>query len=305
MSALKLTTVVFAVLSFFTACKNNGPKRSETAESYLKSAYEARNLNTTFKEYWFSGEAEITSYQLKQPRYGEMRDGEAVLVFVKEDFLPNEQVKADGQTDKNIPVLKLNNTINFITGIYPYSIMSSVFYPLEQKSHAIKVSNSVQEWCGQQYLQLNNRGNFEITLHSYFEGEADQNFALKKDILEDELWAQLRVDPDSLPIGKQMVIPSLEFTRLKHAKLKAYEAQLSKTDSSYTIAYTNLQRKLVINYENQFPYSITGWLESYKSGSGPDAQLLTAEATRLKTLKTPYWKQNSKKFEFLRDSLRL
>ncbi len=296
---------VFAVLSIFTACKNNGYNRSETAEAYSKSAYETRNLDADFKDYWFSGKAEITSYQLKQPRYGEMRDGKAVLVFVKEDFLPNEQVKANDQTDKNVPVLKLNKTINFVTGIYPYSIMSSVFYPLEQKSHAIKVSNSVQEWCGQQYMQLNNRGNFQITLHSYFEGEADKNFALHKEILEDELWTQLRVNPDSLPTGKQLVIPSLEFTRLKHAELKAYEAQLSKTDSSYTVAYTKLDRKLVINYEREFPYVITGWEESYRSGSGLNAPMLTAKATRLKTLKTQYWKQNAKKFEYLRDSLDL
>jgi len=296
---------VFAVLSIFNACKNNSHTRSETAEAYSKSAYEGRNLDDNFKKYWFSGEAEITSYQLKQPRYGEMRDGKAVLVFVKEDFLSNDQVKADGQTDKNVAVLKLNSTINFVTGIYPYSIMSSVFYPLEQKSHAIKVSNSIQEWCGQQYMQLNNRGNFEINLHSYFEGEADKNFALQKEILEDELWAQLRVEPDSLPVGKQMVIPSLEFTRLKHVELKAYKAQLSKTDSSYTIAYSQLNRKLTINYENRFPYAITGWEESYRSGSEPNAKMLTSKATRLKTLKTPYWKQNAKKFEYLRDSLDL
>jgi hypothetical protein len=305
MSAMKLISGIFILLSVCIACKNDGPIRSETAEAYSKSAYGARNLNAAFKKYWFSGEAEITSYQLKQPRYGEMRDGKAVLVFVKEDFLPNEQVKANGQTDKNVAVLKLNKTTNFITGIYPYSIMSSIFYPLEQKSHAIKVSNSVQEWCGQQYMQLNNRGNFEINLHSYFEGEADKNFALQKEILEDELWAQLRVDPDSLPTGNHLVIPSLEFTRLKHAELKAYNAQLSKTDSTYTIAYTNLDRKLVIKYESEFPYVITGWQESYLSGSGPDAQMLTAEAIRLKTLKTQYWKQNAKKFKYLRDSLDL
>lgn len=305
MSAIKLIPGIFIILSVCIACKNNGQIRSETAEAYSKSAYETRTLDADFKDYWFSGNAEITSYQLKQPHYGEMRDGKAVLVFVKEDFLPNEQVKADGKTTKNVPILKLNKTINFITGIYPYSIMSSVFYPLEQKSHAIKVSNSVQEWCGQQYVQLNNRGNFEVSLHSYFEGEADKNYALQKNILEDELWAQLRVDPDSLPTGKQLVIPSLEFTRLKHAELKPYEAQLSKTDSSYTVAYTQLDRKLVINYEREFPYSITGWEESYRSGSGSKAPMVIAKATRLKTLKTQYWKQNAKKFEYLRDSLDL
>ncbi|MDP1340568.1 hypothetical protein, partial [Klebsiella variicola] len=86
-------------------------------------------------------------------------------------------VKADQPSETNIPVLKLNKTKNFITGIYPYSIMSSVFFPLEEISHALKISTSVQEWCGHTYTQLNNRNKFEIKSHSYFEGEADQCFS--------------------------------------------------------------------------------------------------------------------------------
>ena len=31
----------------------------------------------------------ISSYKLEQARYGEIRNGKAVLVYVTEDFLPN------------------------------------------------------------------------------------------------------------------------------------------------------------------------------------------------------------------------
>ena len=66
------------------------------------------DLSDEFKSYWYSGEAEITSYDLEQARYGEIRNGEAVLIFVTEDFLPEEQVKANSADENNISVLKLN-----------------------------------------------------------------------------------------------------------------------------------------------------------------------------------------------------
>ena len=48
-----------------------------------------------FKNYWYQGKAEVASYKLEQARYGEMRDGHAVLVFVTEDFSKSKQVKLD------------------------------------------------------------------------------------------------------------------------------------------------------------------------------------------------------------------
>lgn len=56
--------------------------------------------------------------------------------------------------------------------------------------------------------------------HSYFESEADQSFQLEKNILENELWNKIRIDPKSLPVGKVKVVPSLEYVRLSHKELK-------------------------------------------------------------------------------------
>lgn len=262
-------------------------------------------LSQEFKDYWYAGEAEISSYKLEQARYGEIREGNAVLIYVTEDFLPEVQVKADNRNSKNIPVLKLNATKNFNTGIYPYSIMQSTFYPVGNNQHAIKISSSMQEWCGHVYAQLNNREQFDIMSHSYFEGEADQHFKLEKAVLENELWTQLRINPQSLPTGNMEVIPSFEFTRLKHAEIKAYKVTAILSDGSYALTYPDLNRTLSINFNPNFPYDITGWEETFKSGFGPNAKTLTTKATKLKTIKSPYWQKNHNKDEVLRDTLLL
>ncbi len=44
----------------------------------------------TFKQTWYAGKAELSTYNLQQARYGEIRNGEAVLIFVTEDFSTNK-----------------------------------------------------------------------------------------------------------------------------------------------------------------------------------------------------------------------
>lgn len=262
-------------------------------------------LSSDFKEYWFAGEAEITSYNLDQSRYGEQRSGTAVLIFVTEDFLPEAQVKADEKNDSNIPVLKLNAVKNFNTGIYPYSIMQSTFYPLAGNSHALKVSVSVQEWCGHVYTQLNNRENFEITSNSYFEGEADQDLNLDKTWLENEIWTQLRINPDNLPTGEVHMIPSLEFFRLNHIEIKAYQvtAEFYQDDSLgvYKISYPELKRNLKIYYETSFPFNIEKWEETTEK----NGESFSSTATKMESIKSDYWDKKSNKDLPLREKLNL
>ncbi len=274
-----------------------------------KDSTEIRELSTEFQDYWFAGQAEITTYELKQARYGEMRNGHATLIYVTEDFLPKEQVKANQQNDSNIPVLKLNSTKKFLTGIYPYSIMQSCFDPLYQQDYAIKISASIQEWCGQVYMQLNNHKDFEITLHSYFQGEADERMNLTPSKLENEVWTQLRIEPDSLPTGNFEMIPSFEYLRLSHQPVKAYpafgEIYTEKDWNVYRLNYEDLNRTLKIYYSKVFPFTIEKWEETYPSGSGKSSELLTTSAVKLARLKTDYWNKNSNKNLSLRDSLKL
>ncbi|MGC6431453.1 MAG: septum formation inhibitor Maf [Jejuia sp.] len=293
----------FSLVQFNCVHKEAKKELADNWETHFveKEKMEAPKISQEFKTYWYAGEAEISSYKLEQARYGEIREGKAVLIYVTEDFLPDVQVKADYQNETNIPVLKLNATKNFNTGIYPYSIMQSTFYPVANNKHAIKVSSSMQEWCGHVYAQLNNKAQFNIMSHSYFQGEADENFKLDKAILENELWNQLRIDPKSLPTDSISIIPSFEFTRMKHIDIKAYEAEATLTENSYTIDYKNLERTLTINFNPEFPFDIESWEETFKSGG----KTLTTKATKLKTIKSPYWQKNSNKFQVLRDTLQL
>ena len=247
-------------------------------------------LSQTFKNHWFDGFAEISSYELTQSRYGQQRIGKAVLIFVTEDFLAKEQVKANQKSKTTIPVLKSNRTKNFLTGIYPYSIMSSSFSSLRKKHPLIKTVASIQEWCGQSYLQLNAREK-ENTLisHSYFEGEADQNLTLPKTISEDELWNLIRFNPKNLPVGEFYLLPSLEIIRLNHIEPKAVKATASLQAGNYTLYIPSLQRSLSIQFDPNFPYTIEGWEEKYDH----KGEQYTSTAKRIHTERRQYWQENN------------
>ena len=315
MNNLKLNSrhyIIFGMVLLLASCKEKSLEKSDTlAIGTMEKETQApkKQLTQEFKDYWYKGTAEITSYSLQQARYGEIREGNAVMIFVTEPFLPGLQVKADTNDSNNIPVLKLNATKNYITGIYPYSIMTSSFYPVHDNQHALKLSFSSQEWCGHVYAQLNNRDNFEIMSHSYFGSEADQDYHLGKANLENEIWNKIRINPANLPIGELTMIPSLEFVRLTHKELKAYNAitNLTESDSinTYEISYPDLERTLKINFRSEFPYTIESWTDTYKDGFGEKAKVLTSTATIINRITTPYWQQNSNKNLSLRDSLGL
>ena len=304
--------IIFGIVLLLASCKEKSVEKSDSlAIGTMEKENEVpkKQLSQEFKDYWYNGTAEITSYSLQQARYGEIREGNAVMIFVTEPFLPGPQVKADTNDSTNIPVLKLNATKNYITGIYPYSIMTSSFYPVYDNQHALKLSFSSQEWCGHVYAQLNNRNDFEIMSHSYFGSEADQDYHLGKANLENEIWNKIRINPANLPIGESPMIPSLEFVRLTHKELKEYNAITTLTESdsinTYEISYPDLERTLKINFRSEFPYTIESWTDAYKDGFGDKAKVLTSTATIINRITTPYWQQNSNKDLSLRDSLGL
>ena len=73
-----------------------------------------------FASRWYQGKAEINVFELKQIRYGEEREGKAVMIFVTEDFSKRKQVKLDDPTGAGegvVKVMKLNMTRDFVTGV--------------------------------------------------------------------------------------------------------------------------------------------------------------------------------------------
>jgi hypothetical protein len=197
-------------------------------------------------------------------------------------------------------VLKHIGVKKYLTGIYPYSVMTSTFSPVHTENNALKITHSMQEWCGHVYMQLNNRKSFDIQTHSYFEGEADQKLTLPKSWMESDLWNRIRINPEELPTGDFTILPSFEFFRMGHQKIAAHRASgnLVKGDSiaTYTLSYTDMKRELKIYFSSDFPYTIERWEETHPNG-------LKTTAEKLKRMKSPYWRKNSNKFEYLRDSL--
>lgn len=253
-----------------------------------------------WRGYWFAGDAELTSYQLSQARYGEMHEGTAMLMFVSEDFSPKELTKSDGEGPK-VPVLKCNFEKKFVTGIYPYSMLLTVASPIDYHQHpnALKVATSSQEWCGHTYTQFNLTGKqFEVTEHSYFPGEGDQSLKLQAGWTEDAIWTRLRIDPQSLPQGEVEMVPGTFYMRLRHQEIKARTAIATLRDegqgqSSYEVKYKDGSRSLKILFQTAFPYTIEGWEENYEEGFGPGAKPFKTTAKRIATKKLDYWNRHN------------
>lgn len=258
----------------------------------------------SFADYWYAGEAEISSYTLKQDRYGEMHEGNAVLVFVTEPFSKSSNTKADRPSAKDISVLKLNYTKKFNTGIYPYSMMTSTFFPVDNGKHSLKISSSSQEWCGHTFMGLQNKKQFIVDIDSYFEGESAENVKLQKETLEDDLMSMIRINPEDISTGNQKMIPSFFYLRMKHIPLRAYDAQLTLSNSAeeaktLKLTYPELGRELSVTFEKEFPHKILSWTEMDKSTG------LTTSANVLQTIKSDYWNRHSNKDLHLRTELGL
>ena len=273
--------------------------------------------NKEFNSYWYTGKAEINVYSLEQARYGEIHKGKAVRIFVTEDFLVDKQVKKESMTaEKHTSVMKMNVLKKFPTGIYDYSMMTSVFTPIDISRYrkTFKTTMSSQEWCGQTYSQLNLiEGDYNFTGHSYFEREGEQDYSMEYAFLEDEIWNRIRLNPLGLPQGKIKMIPSSMHARLKHYDLKPETANAGltlKVDDDeqeyfvYTLKYDS-GRELMIQAHSTFPYRITYWEDSYVSGFGPNSKRLTTKAKLEKSVKEAYWGQNQNRFESMRKDLGL
>ncbi|MFZ4542830.1 MAG: hypothetical protein ACOYOA_02185 [Saprospiraceae bacterium] len=296
------TLLIFIVtLSVFSSCENAKSNVNNKPQSSVDPAFNA---------YWYNGKAELNHFLLQQVRYGEIRNGVADLIFVTEPFSRKKQVKLDDASQAGndvLNVLKLNFSKKFDTGIYPYSILTSVFTPVDLNKDpvSVKISTSVQEWCGHVFTQLNlSKNNYLAGSFSYFENEGDKNESIEGALTEDGLWTTLRINPAALPLGNVLLIPSTSYLRLKHKPLKAMEAITSIGDGSfeektlkcYTVDYG--ERKLKIYYEGSFPFAIAGWEESYDEGG----KMMTTRAIKNNTILLDYWAHNHNADDDLRKS---
>lgn len=300
---LQVTSILGFILTIAIGCNNN---------ISLDNSAPRLAPDSAFSSYWYDGLAEISSYNLSQSRYGEAREGKAVLIFVTEPFSKSKQVKLDDPSAAGMDemtVLKLNFTKNFITGIYPYSMMLSAFTPVETRDyvHSPKITMSSQEWCGQAFSQLNlQEDGFKVSSYSYFEREGDTEVMLPKVLLEDEIWNKIRLNYMDLPIGEAVVLPGFFHTRLVHEMQKAESIvaslEASGEEATYSITYPHNGRKLSIRFGTSHPYHILGWEEVVTDGQGNEH---TTTATLDQRLKIDYWRRNHNADLHWRDSLAL
>jgi hypothetical protein len=285
---MKMNRLMFLLLVFLmAACASAGTEEEKGIGIVPK-----------FESYWYDGKAELARYDLRQARYGEIHEGEAVMIFVTEDFDIQKQVKSDNPTKaQTAKALKLNFTKKFNTGIYPYSLMTSVFSPVyAPESGAWKVTTSGQEWCGHVFTQINQKdGMYDINTYSYFESEGDKSQSIEKVFLEDEIWNLIRLNPELLPVGEVEVLPSSMILRLTHQQFTPQKAmaKLEKRDEWMTYSLEYDSRKLIIEFEKDFPFKILAWEEEYKSGWGKSARILRTTATLQKDIRLDYWSKNS------------
>lgn len=178
---------------------------------------------------WGDGQAELAAYDLVMPRYSEMKRGTAVSIMVSEPFSASMRVKADpGKHPASdvFPVMKLNLVKDFQTGVYDYNDMLSAFLALKAVNGRApgtltKTVYSRQEWCGSTFnLALFDAAKIRATMHSYFDGEGDQQKEIRNDLRgvpDDQLifWARGMAEPWVKP-GDIVALPYL--TSAEHSK---------------------------------------------------------------------------------------
>lgn len=304
-----LTTLVITQSSCNKTADANGENANKTSVEKKQDAF---TTNDQWNKYWYQSLAEISSYTLQQGRYSHVHPGTVVNIFVTEDFSKSKHVKLDDPANAGadkLPILKLNQEFKFNTGIYSYSSVISVFQPVDLNNypHAVKVTTSVQDWCGIAFMQLNDKGKKnQIHQLSYFESEGDRDFSFDKTVLEDELWTLIRIAPDRLPVGNMDIMPGSIYLRYSHKEIKPYPASLSLQDVNdtrvYIIQIPELKKSLTITFEKEFPYTILGWEESYP---GFDGTLLKTTATLNKTIMSDYWNKHNLEDRVLRKDLGL
>ena len=294
-----LTTCILACL---ISCENS---TSLEAQSSMERTAE-------FDNYWFKSKAEVTSYTLEQTRYGENHKGQATLIFVTEPFNTAKNVKSDNGIGNNVQsVLKLNHVRKFNTGIYPYSIMTSTFTPVSQTGagQTFKITNSVQEWCGQVYSQMEKKGNqYDVNSYSYFESEGDSRFQVKSTLHEDEFMTLIRINPAIIKEGEYDVLPASHYIRLLHKKMKPYKASITISEIekdgvklvSYSIFYPSLKRKFTVVTTKSFPYAVEEWSEEYSALNG---RPMVTRAVKNERMLIDYWNKNKNSDRILYDEL--
>jgi hypothetical protein len=227
---------------------------------------------TDFERTWYDGQAEVNGYRWKGTRYGELRTGEAIAIFVTETLGAEDHVKVerpDEHRGATLTVLKLNLVRDFRTGLYDYDTMVTSFADVD-RLQPLRQTFSSTEWCGQVFETLDLRGK-ELTLdvRSYFEGEsARKTLPMKPDgITGEHLFVWLRgLRGHALAAGEKRKLPYLA---------DPFERRLRHTEASWgELAVTRSKELVLVSGKEQI------WAIAYELGAsdGRTGKVLIEEA---------------------------
>jgi len=294
------------------ACATPSPGAGASAPA---AARPTAPLEPTFWKHWSDGNAEVSGYTLTQPRYGALRSGYAVAIYVTEPYSRSAFVKANRYAPDDpdqTTVLKLNLVRKFQTGIYDYSLMTSVFSVPTEAFAPLEVTFSSQEWCGHVFDQVQRSATgLALDVNSYFEGESARAQIDGVDVLpEDALWVTLRslgrLQLDATD-ARVRLLPSATYRRLQHKPATPFEARVAWAAEDPAVqvpAGTFTARRATwtradgvecsADVEVAYPHRIVQW----RCADGEHAAL-TGSA------RLPYWSQNALGDERLRTQLGL
>ncbi len=298
-----LRTALLAAL--LAGCATPPPPQSASQSDLRQRAVDAVALpdeptagaSSEFWQVWGDGNAEMSSYAAISSRYGAARPAELVLIYVTEGLSRSTLVKDDA-ADEPLSVLKLNISEKFDTGIYPYSVMTSVFSPVDayrsERFQPVKLTLTAQEWCGHVFRGVwPGAQGFRSTLYSYFAGEdeSDRTFDAPDGALyEDALLIQLRELDGPFADGGDWsghIVPSLWQQRVTHDEIAALPATITRTQSEYdgqpatrfALTYGDYTRTYYV--EQASPHRIVAW----ETSTGDRAVLQGTD-------RLPYWRLN-------------
>lgn len=269
-----------------------------------------------FSAAWHDGRAEVAGYRWHGTRYGQIREGEAVAIFVTEPFDPSEGVKADRPTADSVGAMKLNLVRDFQTGIYDYNTMVSCFVR-EDDFSLLKQTFSSAEWCGHVFESARVDGDeLELDIDSYFQGESTETeLAYDGGLVGEQLFVWLRgLRGAPIAPGETAEVDYLSEAfdrRLRHRKAAWQTLRVTRDPAPRQVtlpagsfsadtyrASCSDGRVLIAQVEAQAPYRLLSWAWS-RSGEILDKGELTG-SRRIR-----YWEEHAEGDESLRESIGL
>lgn len=142
---------------------------------------------------WDEGLAEVALMEGQLRRYGALHDVTLDAITVREYFDPDRLVKTAPAEDKQtLPVMKLNLSRRFRTGVYEYRQASSAFVH-RHTGELVKLSVVSSEWCGNSFaLALREEGG-DVTLRI-------------SNYMDDRGWAKHRIAEPEAPVFREALL---------------------------------------------------------------------------------------------------